>query len=88
MLVSRCNSTLGSSISNACVFNDVTAGDNAEPCNKGTTDCYTNKNATMGIGVLSANPGPGEVNAFPARPGYDLATGLGSVNATNLLYNY
>jgi hypothetical protein len=28
------------------------------------------------------------VFAYPAHPGYSLATGLGSVNVTNLLYNY
>jgi subtilase family serine protease len=86
--VSRCNATLGKAISPACVFNDVTAGDNAEPCVKGTPNCYVNKTATMGIGVLSASTGKNEVNAFPANPGYSLATGLGTVNVTNLLVNY
>jgi hypothetical protein len=28
------------------------------------------------------------VYAYPAKPGYSLATGLGSVNVTNLLYSY
>jgi subtilase family serine protease len=88
LLVKQCNATLGKNISPGCLFNNVTAGDNAEPCYKGTPNCYVNKLSTMGIGVLSANPGKGEINAFPAQPGYSLATGLGSVNATNLLYNY
>ncbi len=88
LLLKQCNATLGKNISAGCLFNNVTAGDNAEPCAKGTPDCYANKQSTMGIGVLSANPGKGEINAFPAQPGYSLATGLGSVNATNLLYNY
>jgi pseudomonalisin len=88
LLVSRCSATLGNKISAACIFNNVTTGDNAEPCVKDTPNCFANKQSTLGIGVLSANPGPGEVNAFPANPGYSLATGLGTVNAENLLYNY
>jgi pseudomonalisin len=88
LLLKQCSATLGKNISPGCLFNNVTAGDNAEPCYKGTPDCYANKLSTMGVGVLSANPGKGEINAFPATPGYSLATGLGSVNATNLLYNY
>jgi hypothetical protein len=28
------------------------------------------------------------VFAYPTHAGYSLATGLGSVNVTNLLYNY
>ena len=88
LLLKQCNSTLGKNISSGCLFNNVTAGDNAEPCYKGTPNCYVNKLSTLGIGVLSANPGKGEINAYPATPGYSLATGLGTVNATNLLYNY
>jgi subtilase family serine protease len=58
-----------------CTFNDVTVGTNAVPCKKGSTDCTTT-GATDTIGVL---------NGFAAGTGYDLATGLGSVNATNLV---
>ncbi len=86
LLVSRCNASLGNKISTACVFNDVTAGDNAEPCVKGSPDCYA-KGATNGVGVLSADPKKG-TPAFAAHQGYDLATGLGTVNALNLIYNY
>ena len=85
--LSQCNATLGNKISSACVFNDVTAGDNAQPCYAGTPDCYTNKDSTMGIGVLSTSLSTLQP-AFPAQPGYSLATGLGTVNAANLLYNY
>jgi hypothetical protein len=61
-----------------CTFNDVTVGTNAMPCTKGTTNCTTT-GATDTIGVLSG---------FNAGAGYDLATGLGSVNATNLVNNW
>jgi hypothetical protein len=40
------------------------------------------------VGVLAEPNAKGVVNAYPATPGYNLATGLGSVNATNLLYSY
>jgi subtilase family serine protease len=88
LTVKTCNATLGKNISSGCIFNNVTAGDIAEPCYEGTANCYVNKLSTMGIGVLSASTNKPEVNAFPAHPGYSLATGLGSVNVTNLLYNY
>ena len=86
-LVKTCNASNGKTISRACVFNDVTAGDNSAPCAKGSPDCAVNANATLGVGVLSptgnvANPG------FLSTPGYDLATGLGTVNITNLIINY
>lgn len=88
LLLNGCNSTLGTKEAGACIFNNVTIGDNAEPCVKGQTNCFFNKYATNGIGVLSTNPGPHEIDAFPATPGYSLATGLGTVNATNLVLNY
>ena len=88
VLVQSCNATLGKKISPACVFNSVTAGDNAEPCTKGTTNCHAGKTAVYNVGVLAEPNAKGVVNAYPATPGYNLATGLGSVNATNLLYSY
>ncbi len=81
----KCNATLGNAISTACVFNNVTTGNNSEPCIAGTVDCHGT--GAQGIGVLRSPNFP-MVNAFPAQPGYSLATGLGSVNVANLLYNY
>jgi subtilase family serine protease len=62
----------------ACTFNDVTTGTIAMPCTKGSLDCTTTV-GTDTIGVLSG---------FNATAGYDLATGLGSVNASNLVNNW
>ncbi len=87
LLLGKCNATLGNKISTACVFNDITAGNNAEPCVKGSVDCHGGAAATQGIGVLRSPNFP-SVDAFPAQPGYSLATGLGSVNVLNLLYNF
>jgi subtilase family serine protease len=86
--LTQCNSTLGNKVSAACAFYDITAGDIAEPCNKGTLNCAANKESTMGIGVLRTQVDGKSVVAYPATPGYSLATGLGTVNVTNLLYNY
>ena len=88
VLAKTCNATLGQKSSNGCIFHSVTAGNNAEPCYSGTTDCFTNALSVDGIGILSANPGKNEIDAYPAAPGYNLATGLGSLNVANFLYNY
>jgi Pro-kumamolisin, activation domain/Bacterial Ig-like domain (group 3) len=60
---------------NACMFYDVTDGTIAVPCYAGTTNCKP-ATATDKFGIL-----PG----YDASSGYDLATGLGSVNAYNLI---
>jgi hypothetical protein len=56
-------------------FNDVTAGTIATPCAKNTLNC-TLSNGSDTYGILSG---------YTAGAGYDLATGLGSVNANNLV---
>jgi subtilase family serine protease len=85
---SKCNSTLGNKISGACVFNYVTVGNNAEPCDKGSRECETTSQSTQGIGVMGTIFKGKNVFAYPAEPGYSLATGLGTVNVSNLIYNY
>jgi subtilase family serine protease len=86
--VSTCDSSLGKSIGRGCVFNYVTAGDINEPCYAGTPNCYTNADSTAGIGLLRTTVAGKAQFAYYAHPGYSLATGLGTVNVTNLLYNY
>ena len=82
-----CNAsqTTGKLPAPACIFNDVTVGDMDIPCGqnwKGTSyDCYGNGSKI--IGELSTSTSVSEP-AYPATVGYDLATGLGSVNATSL----
>jgi hypothetical protein len=64
----------------SCIFNDVTAGTNAEPCNAGPPDSPNcNTEGTDPVGVLSG---------YNANVGYDLTTGLGSVNAANLVNSW
>jgi subtilase family serine protease len=83
--LSGCDASLGNKISPGCVFNYVTVGDNSEPCNAGTASCVAGGKT---LGVLATTVDGKGVFAYPAHPGYSLATGLGSVNVTNLLYNY
>ena len=73
-----CNSVVSPLPAAACTFNDVTTGTIAMPCTKGSTDCTTSV-ATDKYGVL---------NGFSTNAGYDLATGLGSVNVKNLVTNW
>src|SRR5215469_15317562 len=58
-----------------CVFNDVTSGTIAMPCAKNSPNCTVSNSADT-IGILSG---------FNAGVGFDLATGLGSVNVGNLV---
>jgi subtilase family serine protease len=87
-LLTNCNATLGNKISSACVFNDIRNGDIVEPCYKGSPNCSISKESTNGIGILAIKPGSGEGLAYQTGAGYSIATGLGTVNVTNLLYNY
>ncbi|MGA9528377.1 MAG: protease pro-enzyme activation domain-containing protein [Terriglobales bacterium] len=83
--VCNASQTTGKLPAPSCIFNDVTAGDMDIPCGqnwKGKSyDCYGN--ASKIIGELSTSTSE-SAPAYPATVGYDLATGLGSVNATSL----
>lgn len=65
----------------SCVFYDVTSGTISQPCDATgpSPDCTTTGGDP--VGVLET----GGVVAYNAGTGYDLATGLGSVNVENLL---
>jgi hypothetical protein len=60
-----------------CVFYDITTGTNAMPCDD-----------TVPVPVNCGTPGPdgiGILTGYNSTAGYDLTTGLGSVNAANLV---
>ena len=78
-----CNASDGNTIGSSCVFQDITEGDNDIPCQAGTPDCYSA--AGDQFGVLSTSTTQGSI-AYGATHGWDFATGLGSVNVTNLVY--
>jgi uncharacterized repeat protein (TIGR01451 family) len=75
-----CNSSSGNAAAPGCVFYDVTLGDNDVPCT-GTSDCYV-PSATFG--ALSTSDSS-FTRAYGAASGWDFTTGLGSVNAANLV---
>jgi subtilase family serine protease len=79
-----------------CTFNDITHGNsylltkypgtvgtNSVPCQGGTPNC----SVASGNGVL-VEPTSASTEAWKATAGYDLATGLGSVNINNLAANW
>jgi subtilase family serine protease len=84
-----CNASLGNAVGRGCVFHDVTLGDIDNPCvpyvANGTTvgsfNCYFDG---APVGVMSQSNKRFQPT-FPTTPGYDLATGLGSVDVANLL---
>jgi hypothetical protein len=63
---------------NACIFYDITSSSNEVACEAGTTDCNpTNPNDTFAV-----------LPGWKATHGFDLATGLGSVNAYNIVHSW
>jgi subtilase family serine protease len=78
-----CDASLGAAIGSACVFHDVTFGGTALPCQP-PLDCFRPSGA---VGVMSLSEFV-DAEAYPAHPGWDFATGLGSVNAANLAANW
>ncbi len=78
-----CNST-GNTLPNPCVFNDVTKGNVSVACVGGSANCSNTSTATGQFGAMATASG-GTTPAFNAAPGYDRATGLGSINVANLL---
>jgi sugar lactone lactonase YvrE len=75
---SACNSTTGPA--STCPFNDVTTGDMSVPC-AGAFNCFFGDG---GLGVLSTSNSSYQP-AYGTGPGWDFATGIGTVNAYNLL---
>jgi hypothetical protein len=62
-----------------CVFQDITRGNVSVACTGGSTNCSNTNSGQFGLLVAGTTP------AFSTGTGYDLATGLGSVNVANLL---
>jgi subtilase family serine protease len=71
----NCNSS-STTLSATCIFNDVTSGTIAMPCAAKSPNCNLSTGSDA-YGVLSG---------YNTTAGYDLATGLGSVNAFNLIH--
>jgi len=88
--VTACNASQGSIVSPACIFYDVTAGSDAQPCKVSTyaadaaaslpaSTCGHNSGQATGIMEINTT------QVYAAGSGFDVATGLGSINAANLI---
>jgi subtilase family serine protease len=75
-----CNSSNGNTAGSSCVFYDITKGDMDVNCT-GKNDCYLPSSTN---GVLSTSSST-FVTAYGTNVGWDFATGIGSVNAENLV---
>jgi subtilase family serine protease len=92
---STCNSSNGASVGSSCIFYDVTQGDMDVNCtgknscfvgttaaNKGIIIVNNNTNGILSTSTTASDP------AFGTTTGWDFATGIGTVNVTNLVNNF
>ncbi len=80
---SSCNSTLGNQAGTSCIFYDTTLGDM-------DVDCFSSYNCYVGsgsVGVLSTSDNAFDP-AYATTTAWDFATGIGSVNAYNLVNSW
>jgi hypothetical protein len=84
----KCNSSSftnpGTPAPATCVFYDITTGNNSVACVAGSPNCSNTGSSGFGVMVSGVSADHGNP-AFQAVQGYDLATGLGSINVANLL---
>ena len=89
---SLCSAESATTGSTTCMFNDIDTGNNAAPCDEGvfvTTFDSPNCTATQTtFGYADNNQGIGILSGYSAGAGYDLATGLGSLNVANVVNNW
>lgn len=83
-----CNSSLGNTPAAGCVFNDITKGNISVACVANTPNCSNTTTSGFGVLVYPGSTSSALAPAFTAGAGYDLATGLGSINVTNLLNHW
>ena len=82
-----CNSNTVSKTGNTCIFYDVTQGDNDAVC-RATGGILYNCYAPSGtFGILSTSNSASQP-AYLTNVGWDFASGIGSVNAYNLVMNW
>jgi hypothetical protein len=82
-----CTSNAGTAASpGSCVFYDLPAGSGniSVACQGGSPQCSNTSTAGTSFGIMTTTTG-GTTPAYNTAAGYDLATGLGSVNAANLV---
>ncbi|MGA3132344.1 MAG: protease pro-enzyme activation domain-containing protein [Terracidiphilus sp.] len=85
----NCDSVLGRGVASSCIFYDVTLGDIDANCQAhsgatGLVNCYLPSGF---VGVLSTSNASFSM-AYPTTTGWDFGSGIGSVNAYNLVFQY
>jgi subtilase family serine protease len=81
---SGCSAESVKANSTSCYFNDIDTGTNAVPCDYGAVSSISpNCTATEKLGGYSDTVGI--LTGYSAGVGYDLATGLGSLNVANVV---
>jgi subtilase family serine protease len=79
-----CNSTNGNAVGSSCIFYDVTQGDMDVPCKADSGTLYNCYLPSGTYGVLSTS-NSSYLPAYGTHTGWDFATGIGTVNAYNLV---
>ncbi len=77
---SSCDSSRGARGGSRCIFHDVTAGNDSQDC-AGPVDCYQPGGH---YGVMSSSDTKYRPT-FETNPGYDYPTGIGTIDAANLV---
>src|SRR5213082_81505 len=80
---SSCNSSNGNTVGSSCIFYDVTQGDMDVNCT-GSNNCYTPSGFAGVVSTSNSSFQP----AFSTHSGWDFATGIGTINAANLVKNW
>ncbi len=86
----QCDASQGSPSLSACIFFDVTAGSNAQPCSVANYPAAATGTMPAGTCVTESGHPTGimEVNGaqnYGAFPQFDIPSGLGSINAAALI---
>jgi hypothetical protein len=81
-----CVSSAPGGPSSTCIFYDVTLGDNDIDC-YAPNNCYAPPGGANVIGVLSLSDNS-YLPAFAAQVAWDFSSGIGTVNAANLVTNH
>ena len=80
-----CTSNVAAVTNSNCIFYDIVVGNNSVACVADSPSCSNQSGSGYGILV---SPVDNSTPAWTTTTGYDLATGLGSVNAANLVNNW
>jgi subtilase family serine protease len=85
---SSCSSSLGADVAATCVFYNVTAGTNNMPCTAASYDQSGSLPGSTCVAASGEANGVMEIDSTPeyqAATGFNLTTGLGSLNAANFV---